>query len=60
MPYEKAYGEGFFDVSRRKPDLKKLYKLINYKPQWSLEQTIDDLIAEQRTKTSRGKKKRKQ
>ncbi|MCH8029490.1 MAG: NAD-dependent epimerase/dehydratase family protein [Candidatus Dadabacteria bacterium] len=56
VSYEDAYGEGFVDVRRRKPDLKKLFKLIKYKLQWSLERTIDDLIAEQRAKSSEGKK----
>lgn len=44
VPYKEAYGMEFFDIMRRKPNLKKLNDYINYSYQWSLENTIDDLI----------------
>lgn len=48
ISYEQAYGRHFDDVTHRKPDLTKLFGLIDYRPQWSLEQTLDDLIARER------------
>lgn len=44
ISYEEAYGEYFEEILRRKPDLTKLYQLIPYKPKWTLERTIMDLI----------------
>lgn len=44
IPYEQAYGEAFIDTTQRRPCLKKLIKLTDFKHCWSLEQTIDDLI----------------
>lgn len=46
MPYKDAYGEDFDEVIRRKPDLSKLRRLTNFKHRWSLEETLDELIAE--------------
>ncbi len=40
VPYEKAYPEGFEETQRRKPNLKKINKLIGYKPKYSLRQAI--------------------
>jgi nucleoside-diphosphate-sugar epimerase len=48
IPYEKAYGAGFEDVVRRVPDLTKLNRLIDYRPQYSLDQTILDIIRDQK------------
>jgi UDP-glucose 4-epimerase len=45
VSYKEAYGEEFLDIKQRRPDLKKLFDLTGFKHQWSLEQTIDDLIA---------------
>jgi len=44
IPYREAYGEGYVDTFRRKPDLSKLRRLTNYEHKWRLEDTIDDLI----------------
>lgn len=44
VPYKEAYGIDFIDVKRRRPDLKKLKKLTGFTPQWTLEQTIDEII----------------
>lgn len=43
--YREAYGEDFIDVKQRRPDLSKLYKLTGFKHQWTLQKTVDDLIA---------------
>ncbi len=50
VPYEEAYGAKFIDIQRRKPNLDKFYRLTNYKHEWTLEQTIKDLIDKQRQK----------
>ena len=42
IPYEKAYGEGFEDMSRRVPDITKIHTLIGYRPRKSL----DAILAE--------------
>lgn len=47
--YEQAYGRHFDDVTHRRPNLTKLFGLIDYRPQWSLEQTLDELIERQRS-----------
>jgi UDP-glucose 4-epimerase len=46
VPFEEAYMERSVSAMRRKPDLKKFYNLTNYKHQWTLEDTIDDIISE--------------
>ena len=44
IPYREAYGIDFRDITKRHPDLSKLKKLTGYSPQYTLEQTIDDLL----------------
>lgn len=50
ISYHEAYGTDFTDIMSRKPDLTKLKSLINYRIDWSLEQTIDDLILRAKNK----------
>jgi len=45
VPYEKAYEEGFEDMSRRVPDLSKLRRLTGYEPTVGLDEIIDRVIA---------------
>jgi len=52
IPYEKAYEEGFEDMRRRVPDLTKVRGLINYAPQFNLEQILTSVIDYQRQKIS--------
>lgn len=40
IPYEKAYNQDFTDIKNRKPDLTKMHRLIDFKHQWTLEDTI--------------------
>ena len=47
-PYGEVYGFGFEDMQRRVPDVSKLEKFIGCRPRTSLDQIIDDVIAEQR------------
>jgi UDP-glucose 4-epimerase len=48
IPYKQAYGEEYDDIMHRKPDLTKFYKLTNFKHQWNLEKSVNDLIAKYR------------
>ena len=50
VPYEQAYAEGFEDMPRRVPDLAKLERVTGFRPRTSLEQIIDDVVAELRSK----------
>lgn len=45
VPYKKAYGSHFTDIKQRHPDITKLVGLTQFKHQWYLERTIDDLIS---------------
>lgn len=45
VPYKQAYGIDFKDVEQRKPSIDKLRLLTGFKPQWSLDQTIKEIIA---------------
>jgi UDP-glucose 4-epimerase len=57
MPLLQAYGEDFEDIRRRRPALERLRTLTDFKHKYTLEQTIDDLIASKRaarTETEHG------
>jgi UDP-glucose 4-epimerase len=45
IPYENAYGEGFEELGRRKPDTTRLERLTGWQTSRSLDETIDDVIA---------------
>lgn len=40
IPYEEAYGEGFEETLHRKPDIKKILKLIGFRPKYDLDTII--------------------
>ena len=44
VPYEKAYGEGFEDMLRRKPNTNKIRKTLNWEPKISLTNTLANII----------------
>lgn len=44
IPYLEAYGIEFEDIAHRRPVLDKLYKYTDFKFQWDLVSTIDNLI----------------
>lgn len=48
VPYDLAYAPGFEDLRRRVPSIEKLRQLIGYAPRYSLEQTIQRVIAYER------------
>lgn len=43
-PYIEAYGKDFDEIFHRRPSVKKMEALTSFKPKWTLEDTIDDLI----------------
>jgi UDP-glucose 4-epimerase len=48
VPYDEAYAEGFEDMQRRVPDVRKLERSVGFKPSTPLEKIIDDVVAHQR------------
>ena len=49
IPYSQAYSPGFEETYRRVPDTTKLRNLTGWKPQFSLDQIIEDVVAFIRT-----------
>jgi UDP-glucose 4-epimerase len=47
VPYEEAYTEGFEDMMRRVPDLRKLERTIGFRPTTPLSAIIADVVAHQ-------------
>src|SRR5512135_128142 len=45
VPYEAAYGEGFEDMPRRVPDISKIGALIGFRPERTLEEILESVIA---------------
>jgi len=43
IPYEEAYEEGFEDMRRRVPDLRKIRRAIGYEPRLSLQNIVQDV-----------------
>ena len=54
VPFEKAYGAAFDQITQRHPVEERLRALTGFQPRWSLEQTIDDLLE----RTSAGAERR--
>ncbi len=48
VPYAAAYPPGFEDMERRVPDLRRIADLIGFRPHKTLDDILDDVIAEQR------------
>lgn len=48
VPYEQAYSAGFEDITRRVPDLRKLEAAIAHRPQSTIEEIVDRVIASMR------------
>lgn len=48
VPYSDAYAPGFEDMRRRIPDTTKIYQSIGWRPQNTLLQILDDVIAFER------------
>jgi UDP-glucose 4-epimerase len=44
IPYKRVYGKDFDDMKRRVPSLKKAGKLLNFKPKYSLDESLKIII----------------
>jgi UDP-glucose 4-epimerase len=44
VPFDKAYGKHFEQITQRRPVVEKLKELTGFESQWSLEETIDELL----------------
>jgi UDP-glucose 4-epimerase len=44
IPYDQAYEEGFEDMPRRVPDLRKIKTLLNFRPTRGIRETIQSVI----------------
>jgi UDP-glucose 4-epimerase len=44
IPYDEAYAPGFEDMRRRVPSLEKISSLIDFKPRYTLEETLQRVI----------------
>jgi UDP-glucose 4-epimerase len=44
IPYEKVYGIDFDDMKRRVPSLDKAARLLNFKPNYGLEKSLQIII----------------
>ena len=45
IPYSEAYEEGFEDMPRRVPDTSKIFSLLNFKPETTLDSILKSVIA---------------
>ena len=51
IPYAEAYSTGYEDIHHRRPDLAKLRSRVAWRPEHSLNDTLDLLIADRRLAT---------
>lgn len=52
VPFTQAYGDGFEEIMRRLPDIGRARELVGFEPTRSIEQVIEDVIADQDRQTS--------
>jgi UDP-glucose 4-epimerase len=52
IPYEQAYRSGFEDMNRRVPGLRKLTRLLGYRPSTPLTTILDNIAADLRQQVS--------
>jgi UDP-glucose 4-epimerase len=50
IPYSEAYAEGFEDMLRRVPDVRRLERTIGFRPRTPLSEIIADVVADQRAR----------
>ena len=53
VPFAKAYGAEFDQITQRHPVEERLHALTGFRPRWTLEQTIDDLLERARGTSQR-------
>lgn len=56
VPYADAYEEGFEDMQRRLPDLRKISELTGYAPKYDLEDVILDVAAYHRQRLTNARR----
>jgi UDP-glucose 4-epimerase len=44
VPYDEAYGEGFEDMRRRKPNTEKVFRMSAWQPKHTLDDTLHSMI----------------
>lgn len=44
IPYEEVYGEGFEDMQSRTPDISKLRRLLDFEPEFGIDEIVRDVI----------------
>jgi UDP-glucose 4-epimerase len=54
ISYDKAYEQGFEDIKRRVPSIKKINRFIDFEPKMTLEETIKDIIEFEKKKLANG------
>jgi UDP-glucose 4-epimerase len=54
VPYELAYDEGFEELGRRRPNIDAISELTRWRPQRSLDDALDDVIAYQQAELALG------
>jgi UDP-glucose 4-epimerase len=52
VPYEEAYGPGFEELGRRKPDTSKLRALTGWEPTRTIDDAIDDVILHEQSRAA--------
>jgi UDP-glucose 4-epimerase len=52
VPYSEAYGEGFEELGRRKPDTTKLRALTGWAPTRTVDDAIDDVILHEQSRST--------
>jgi UDP-glucose 4-epimerase len=53
VPYEDAYGAGFEELGRRKPDTTAINRLTGWAPARTIDDAIDDVMLHEQTRLSR-------
>jgi UDP-glucose 4-epimerase len=54
VPYGEAYAEGFEDMQRRVPDVRRLEECTGFRPRTPLARMIEDVLEDQRGRLARG------
>ena len=52
VPYDEAFPEGFEDMRRRIPDIRKIGSVVGWRPRRTLDELIADVVADARTAPS--------
>jgi len=58
VPYEDAYGDGFEELGRRKPDTTAVRRLSGWVPELTVEDAIEDVIAHERARVAASRRGR--